>query len=89
MNTISIFRFGFANGVFINKTPKVIKELVMRVANDPKVTIFPKKPNNIEIEPINDMSDKVTLSFDDEEVTSVWSWRKSEDGSRFVISSIE
>lgn len=89
MNTILIFRFGFANCVFISKTPKVIKELVMRVVNDPKVTIFPKKPNNIEIEPINDMSDKVTLSFDDEEVTSVWSWRKSEDGSRFVISSIE
>ena len=89
MNTILIFRFGFANCVFIKKTPKVIKELVMRVANDPKVTIFPKKPNSIEIEPINDMSDKVTLSFDDEEVTSVWSWRKSEDGSRFVISSIE
>ena len=89
MNTILIFRFGFANCVFINKAPKVIKELVMRVVNDPKVTIFPKKPNSIEIEPINDMSDKVTLSFDDEEVTSVWSWRKSEDGSRFVISSIE
>jgi hypothetical protein len=89
MNTISLLRSGFANCVFVNKTPKAIKELVMRVINDPKVTLFPKKPNNIEIEPINDMTDKVTLSFDDEEVTSVWTWRKSEDGSRFVISSIE
>ena len=89
MNTISLFRSGFANCVFVNKTPKAIKELVMRVVKDPKVTLFPKKPNNIEIEPINDMSDKVILSFDDEEVTSVWTWRKSEDGSRFVLSNIE
>ena len=89
MNTISLLRSGFANCVFVNKTPKAIKELVMRVANDPKVTLFPKKPNNIEIEPINDMSDKVILSFDDEEVTSVWSWRKSEDGKRLVVSNIE
>ena len=89
MNTKALLRSGFANYVLINKTPKAIKELVMRVVNDPKVTLFPKKPNNIEIEPINGMSDKVTLSFDDEEVASVWSWRKSEDGSRFVLSSIE
>ena len=89
MNTISILRSGFANCVFVNKTPKAIKELVMRVANDPKVTLFPKKPNNIEIEPINDMSDKVTLSFDDEEVTSVWTWRKSEDGKGYVLDKIE
>ena len=61
----------------------------MRVANDPKVTLFPKKPNNIEIEPINDMSDKVTLSFDDEEVTSVWTWKKSVDGGNYVLSNIE
>jgi len=89
MNTKILLKSGFANCVFVNKTPKAIKELVMRVVKDPKVTLFPKKPTNIEIEPINDMSDKITLSFDDEEVTSVWSWRKSEDGSRFVLSSIE
>jgi hypothetical protein len=61
----------------------------MRVVNDPNVAIFPKKLNSIEVEPINDTSDKVILTFDDEAVTSVWTWRKSEDGSRFVISSIE
>ena len=89
MNTKALLRFGFINTSFVNNAPSTIKQIIMRVINDPKVTIFPKKPNNVEIEPINDMSDKVILSFDDEEVTSVWSWRKSEDGSRFAISSIE
>ena len=89
MNTKALLRSSFSHCVFVNKAPRTIEGLVMRVVNDPKVTLFPKKPNNIEIEPINDMSDKVILSFDDEEVTSVWSWRKSEDGSRFAISSIE
>ena len=38
---------------------------------------------------IYDMSDKVVLSFDDEEVTSVWTWRKSEDGKGYVLDKIE
>jgi hypothetical protein len=89
MNTIALIRYGFANCVFVNKTPKTIEGIVMRVVNDPKVALFPKKPNTIKIEPINDMSDKVVLSFDDEEVTSVWTWRKSEDGKGYVLDKIE
>jgi hypothetical protein len=84
-----LLKSGFANCVFVNKTPSTIEGIVMRVVNDPKVALFPKKPTNIKIERINDMSDKVTLSFEDEEVTSVWTWRKSEDGNRFVLSNIE
>jgi hypothetical protein len=61
----------------------------MRVINDPKVALFPKKPNDIKVEPINDVSDKVTLSFDDEEVISVWTWKKSVDGGNYVLSNIE
>ena len=61
----------------------------MRVVNDPKVALFPKKPNAIKVEPINDMSDKVTLSFDDEEVISVWTWKKSTDGKSYALSNIE
>ena len=89
MNTIALIKFGFANCVFVNKTPKTIEGIVMRVVNDPKVTLFPKKPTNIKIERINDMSDKVVLSFDDEEVISVWTWRKSEDGKGYVLDKIE
>ena len=89
MNTIALIRSGFANCVFVNKTPKTIEGIVTRVVNDPKVALFPKKPNTIKIEPINDMSDKVVLSFDDEEVTSVWTWRKSEDGKGYVLDKIE
>ena len=89
MNTIALIKFGFANCVFVNKTPKTIEGIVMRVVNDPKVALFPKKPNTIKIEPINDMSDKVVLSFDDEEVISVWTWRKSEDGKGYVLDKIE
>jgi len=89
MNTIALIRYGFANCVFVNKTPKTIEGIVMRVVNDPKVALFPKKPNTIKIEPINDMSDKVVLSFDDEEVISVWTWRKSEDGKGYVLYKIE
>ena len=85
----ALLKSGFANCVFVNRTPKTIEGIVMRVINDPKVALFPKKPTNIKIERINDMSDKVTLSFDDEEVASVWTWRKSEDGKRLVVSSIE
>ena len=85
----ALLKSGFANCVFVNKTPSTIEGIVMRVINDPKVALFPKKPTNIKIERINDMSDKVTLSFDDEEVASVWTWRKSEDGNRFVLSNIE
>ena len=85
----ALLKSGFANCVFVNKTPSTIEGIVMRVVNDPKVALFPKKPTNIKIERINDMSDKVTLSFEDEEVASVWTWRKSEDGNRFVLSNIE
>jgi hypothetical protein len=53
------------------------------------VALFPKKPNDIKVEPINDMSDKVTLSFDDEEVISVWTWKKSVDGKSYTLSNIE
>jgi len=89
MNTKMLLNSGFAHCVFVNKVPKTIEGLVMRVINDPKVALFPKKPNTINVEPINDMSDKITLSFDDEEVTSVWTWKKSVDGKSYVLSNIE
>lgn len=89
MNTKALLRSGFAHCVFVNKTSKTIEGIVMRVVNDPKVALFPKKPNTIKVEPINGMSDKVTLSFDDEEVTSVWTWKKSVDGKSYVLSNIE
>ena len=89
MNAITLLRAGFLNCAFINNIPKAIKEVIMRVINDPNVILFPKELNNIEVEPINDMTNKVTLSFVGEEVTSIWTWRKSVDGVRFVISSIE
>lgn len=89
MNTKALLKSGFANCAFVNKTPSTIEGIVMRVINDPKVALFPKKPTNIKIERINDMSDKVTLSFEDEEVASVWTWRKSEDGKCYVLAKIE
>ena len=89
MNTKALLKSGFANCVFVNKTPSTIGGIVMRVINDPKVALFPKKPTNIKIERINDMSDKVTLSFDDEEVTSVWKWLNSESGKGYVLANIE
>jgi hypothetical protein len=89
MNTKALLRSGFAHCVFVNKAPKTIEGIVMRVVNDPKVALFPKKPNDIKVEPINDMSDKVTLSFDDEEVISVWTWKKSVDGKSYALLNIE
>ena len=89
MNTKVLLKSGFAHCVFVNKAPRTIEGLVMRVVNDPKVVLFPKKPNTIKVEPINDMSDKVTLSFDDEEVSSVWTWRNSESGKGYVLVNIE
>jgi len=89
MNAITLLRSGFLNASFVSHTPNAIKQVVMRVVNRPKVAIFPKKLNNIEVEPINDTSDKVILTFDDEVATSVWTWRKSEDEKRLVVSSIE
>lgn len=89
MNTKALLRSGFAHCVFVNKAPKTIEGIVMRVINDPKVALFPKKPNTIKVEPINDISDKVILSFDDEVVTSVWTWKKSVDGKSYALSSIE
>jgi hypothetical protein len=75
--------------VFVNKAPRTIEGIIMRVINDPKVALFPKKPNDIKVEPINDVSDKVTLSFDDEEVISVWTWKKSVDGKSYALLNIE
>jgi hypothetical protein len=89
MNAIDLLRFGFINTSFVNHTPNAIKQIIMRVVNGPKVTLFPKRLNNIEVESINDISDKVSLTFDDEVVTSVWTWRKSEVGKRLVLSKIE
>ena len=89
MNTKVLLKSGFANCVFVNKTPSTIEGIVMRVINDPKVALFPKKPTNIKIERINDISDKVTLSFEDEEVASVWTWRNSENGKGYVLANIE
>ena len=89
MNTKALLKSGFANCAFVNRTPKTNEGIVMRVVNDPKVTLFPKKPNDIKIERISDMSDKITLSFDDEEVVSVWTWRNSENGKGYVLANIE
>jgi hypothetical protein len=89
MKTIELLRSGFANCVFVNKTPSTIEGIVMRVINDPKVALFPKKPTNIKIERISDISDKVTLSFEDEEVVSVWTWRNSDSGRGYVLNKIE
>ena len=58
MNTKALLKSGFANCVFVNKTPSTIEGIVMRVINDPKVALFPKKPTNIKIEQLNEMKDK-------------------------------
>jgi hypothetical protein len=89
MDTIELLKSGFANTVFVNKSHSTIRGVILRVINNPKVVLFPNKPNGIKIEPINETSDKVTLSFDNEEVTSIWTWRKSEDGKSYVLSKIE
>lgn len=89
MNTIELLKSGFSNCVFVNRNPKTIEGIVMRVANDPKVALFPKKPNNVKVEKISDISDKVVLSFDDEQVASVWTWRRSEDGKCHALNKIE
>jgi len=89
MNAIDLLNSVFGNGAFVNKNPKTIEGIVMRVLTNPKVTLFPKRLKNIKVEPINDLSDKVTLSFSDEDVTSVWSWRKSADGKSYVLNKVE
>lgn len=89
MSAIELLKSGFGNGVFVNKNPKTIEGIVMRILTNPKVTLFPKRLKNIKVEPINDLSDKVTLSFSDEDVTSVWSWRKSADGKSYVLNNVE
>ena len=89
MNAIEFLKKIFGNSVFVNKNPNTIEGIVLRVINSPKVALFPKKLNNIKVEPINGMSDKVTLSFDDEEVTSVWAWRNASNGKGYVLANIE
>lgn len=89
MNTISILRSGFGYMMIAEKSRESIEGIIMRVINDPNVALFPTIPTGVKVEPINDMSDKIILLFDDEEVTSIWTWHKSVDGKSYVLGKIE
>lgn len=89
MNTKALLRSGFCNSMFLSRNPQIIRNFIARIINDSNISLFPNKPSEIKVETINSMSDCVTLTFDDEKVSTIWKWRKSIDGKSFVLDKIE
>ena len=87
---ISSINIGFRNVQFLNRNPKTIEGIMSTAINDPKKVVLPIRPKSIKVETLDDLHDKLSLSYDDgKDVEGTITWRKSTDGQHFVFSKFE
>lgn len=87
---ISSINRGFGNVQFLNRNPKTIEGIMTTAINDPKKVVLPITPKSIKVETLDDLHDKLSLSYDDgKDVEGTITWRKSVDGEQFVFSKFE
>ena len=87
---VSSINIGFGNCVFLNRNPKTIEGIITTKINDPKIVVLPIRPKSVKVETLDDLHDKLSLSYDDgKDVEGTITWRKSVDGEQFVFSKFE
>lgn len=77
----------FGNCIFINKDVKSVTNIL----ND-KIAerdVFTETPLGIKMENIDDMHDKLTLTFSNGELSGVVTWRKTSNDKYYVFSKFE
>lgn len=86
MSIIKEFNNGFGNCMFVNRNPQDIERTIMENAEK----VFSDKPTAIKITPIDDLHDKLSLSFNDKrnDVEGTLLWHKSAVGTDYVLTSL-
>ena len=82
---------GFGNCVFLTRNPMTIETIIKNKVNDLKVAWSAKRPTSVKVEPIDDLHDKLSLSWDDYKTEGVITWRPSkvENSKAMVFCNIE
>ena len=81
---------GFGNCVFLTRNPMTIETVIKNKVNDLKVAWSAKRPSSVKVETIDDLHDKLSLSYDDDEnVEGTITWRPSQNGKHFVFTKFE
>lgn len=81
---------GFGNCVFLTRNPMTIETIIKNKVSDLKVAWSAKRPTSVKVETIDDLHDKLSLSYDDDEnVEGTITWRPSQNGKHFVFTKFE
>ena len=86
---VSSINVGFTNCVFLNRNPKTIESIITEKINNPEVEFLSKKPNSIKVETIDAFHDKLSLSYDEEDIEGTITWRQSQNGKHYVFNRFE
>ena len=77
----------FGNCIFINKDVKSVTNILNDKIAEREV--FTETPLGIKMENIDDMHDKLTLTFSNGELSGVVTWRKTSNDKHYVFSKFE
>lgn len=79
---VKAFNEGFGNCIFMSRDPKNIESTIMNKIGEHQ---FMEVPTNVQVTPIDDLHDKLSLELKDGSVEGVLSWRKSAAGAHYVL----
>lgn len=87
MSVIKEFNKGFGNCIFMSREPKDIENTIMEKAEK----AFTDVPTAIKVTPIDDLHDKLSLSFGgkDNDVEGTLMWHKAANGVHYVLTNLE
>lgn len=78
----------FVNCMFISREPKdVLAILNIGVKGSNNMRITPEI-DRVEVEHIDEVTDKLTLIWDDYQFEGIVSWRRSENGKGFIFKNL-
>ena len=75
----------FANSRFIGRDPKTMLAILnIKVKDSNNMHIMPKV-QDVQVETIDDLHDKLSLLWDDYKVEGIVSWKQSDNNKNFVF----
>jgi len=86
---VSSINLGFGNCIFLSRKSKTIERIITEKINNPEIEFLSKKPNSIKIETIDALHDKLTLSYNEEDIEGTITWRHSQNGKHYVFDRFE
>ena len=85
-NIVSSINVGFGNCVFLSRDEKSVESIISSKIYDSKIGVLSVKPKSVAVEHIDDLHDKLSLSYDNQNVEGTITWRNSQNGKHFVFS---